>query len=480
MAGVILRSARLALAALAAAAAALLAACTTPAADPGGSASASESGPPSAPRAIGPDVATGSSWSGYHADAARTGAVPGTPAGGDLTRAWKADLGAAVYGQPVIAAGRILAGTERNRVVALDPRTGAVRWSTTIGPPLTDVSSAAGCGNVDPLGITSTPVVDASAGLVYVVGEVRTAGGVQHRLVGLRITSGRIVRSADIDPPLPAGERAIHLLQRPGLALANGRVYAAFGGNSGDCGHYHGWVVGVRTTGAVQKVAFQVAPDGEGGAIWQSGGAPAVDTAGNLYVTTGNANPFPDRGGPDPKRWTESVVRLSPTLEPAAAFKDPAANGDLDLSAGNPVLLPGGRVFASGKTQTGFLLDAGLHRVASIDGLCGSDPDGGPAYDRATDRLFVPCRGGGIQVVDVGRRALGIRVAGANSAPIVVGRTVWAADYEAGRLLAFDARTGRELQRLDTGPLPHFASPSSGLRLVLLGTQTGVVAFRAP
>jgi outer membrane protein assembly factor BamB len=406
--------------------------------------------------------------------------VPGTPAGGGLTRAWTADLGAAVYGQPVIAGGRILAATERNRVVALDPRTGAVRWSTVIGPPLTDVSRAAGCGNVDPLGITSTPVVDPAAGVVYVVGEVRVGHGVQHRLVGLAVATGAIVRSVSIDPPLPAGEPAINLLQRPGLALANGRVYAAFGGNSGDCGHYHGWVVGVRTEGPAEKVAFRVAPDGEGGAIWQSGGAPAVDASGNLYVTTGNANPFPEGGGPDPKRWTESVVRLSPDLRPTAAFKDPVANGDLDLSTGNPVLLPGGRVFASGKTQTGFLLDAGLHRVAAIDDLCGSDPDGGPAYDRATDRLFVPCRGGGIQVVDLGRRAFSDRLPGANSSPIVVGRTVWAADYEAGRLVAFDARTGRELQRLDTGPLPHFASPSSGLGLVLLGTQTGVLAFRAP
>jgi outer membrane protein assembly factor BamB len=365
-------------------------------------------------------------------------------------------------------------------VVALDPRTGAVRWSTVIGPPLTDVSRAAGCGNVDPLGITSTPVVDPAAGVVYVVGEVRVGHGVQHRLVGLAVATGAIVRSVSIDPPLPAGEPAINLLQRPGLALANGRVYAAFGGNSGDCGHYHGWVVGVRTEGPAEKVAFRVAPDGEGGAIWQSGGAPAVDEQGNLYVSTGNANPFPDAGGPDPKRWTESVVKLSPALQPLAAFKDPDANGDLDLSTSNPVLLPGGLVFASGKTQKGFLLDRALRRVATMPGLCGSDPDGGPAYDASTKRLFVPCRGGGVQVVDLERRALGQRLDGANSSPTVVGRTVWAADWRDGRLLAYDVRSGAELQRLDTGELPHFATPSSGLGLVLLGTMDGVVAFRAP
>jgi outer membrane protein assembly factor BamB len=470
---------RLALAA-ALASSLLLSACTGSSSG-GANGSPSSRGSSGAPTtgATGPAVASGTSWLGYHADAARTGSVAGVAVGVPLHRAWTASLGAAVYGQPVLAGGRVVAATERNRVVALDPRTGAVQWSTVLGPPLTDVQGAAGCGNVDPLGITSTPVVDAAAGIVYVVGEVRAGGGVQHRLAGIRIADGRIVRSVVVDPPLPAGEQPITLLQRPGLVLANGRVYAAFGGNAGDCGHYHGWVVGVRTTGAAETVAFEVAPDGEGGAIWQSGGAPAVDADGDLYVSTGNANPGPPAGGPDPKRWTESVVKLSPTLHPIAAFKDPDANGDLDLSTGNPVLLPGGRVFAVGKTQTGFLLDARLRRLARIAGVCGSDPDGGPAYDRATDRLFVPCRDGGIQVIEVGKHALGPRLDGANGAPIVVGGTVWATDYEAGRLLAFDARSGRELQRLDTGALPHFASPSSGRGLVLVGTASGVVAFRA-
>src|SRR4051794_21951663 len=340
-------------------------------------------------------------WLGYHADPARTGAVGGGPTV-PARAAWRTELGAAVYGQLLVAEGRVLAATERNRVVALDPASSRVLWSTTVGPPLTDVGEVTGCGNVDPLGITSTPVVDPAAHVVDVVAEVRTGpASVEHRLVSLDLATGRVIRTVSADPPLPAGESAVHLLQRAGLALANGRVYVAYGGNSGDCGRYHGWVVGLATTGAAHAIAFEVAPDGEGGAIWQSGGAPAVDDDGNLYVSTGNGNPGPPEGGPDPKRYTESVVKLSPTLQPLASFKDRTAGGDEDLSTGNPVLLPGGRVFAVGKTDIAFVLDArDLHRIAAIDGVCGSDPDGGPVVDAVSGMVFVPCRDGGVQEVD--------------------------------------------------------------------------------
>ncbi len=417
------------------------------------------------------------SWLGYHADASRTGAVPGRL--DRATAAWTVDLGAAVYGQPVVADGLAVVGTETDRVVALDARTGARRWSAAIGTPLRDVASVAGCGNVDPLGITSTPVIDPAAGRVYVVGEVVRGGQVQHRLVGLDLQDGRKVLDTRIDPPLPAGEHPAQLLQRPGLALDHGRVYAAFGGNSGDCGSYHGWVVGASTTGR-SLVSFEAASDGEGGAIWMSGGAPAVDAAGDLYVSTGNANPDPPQGGPDPKQYTESIVKLSPDLQPLASFKDRTAGGDEDLSTGDPVLLPGGLVLTVGKTDTAYLLHAAdLTRVAAIRGVCGSDPDGGAAYDAATGRLFLPCRGGGLQEIDVPGRRLGPRLAGANSAPILVGGTVWAADYDAGTLAAFDSTTGQRRQTIDVGALPHFASPSTAGDMLFLGTSRGIRAFQA-
>ena len=57
--------------------------------------------------------------------------------------AWSADLGGAVRGQALVFGGRVVAATENNRVVALDPQSGAVLWSASLGRPLTDVQSVA-------------------------------------------------------------------------------------------------------------------------------------------------------------------------------------------------------------------------------------------------------------------------------------------------------------------------------------------------
>jgi outer membrane protein assembly factor BamB len=425
-----------------------------------------------------------STWTSYHATQSRTGAVPSDSSAPDpASILWRANLGGAVFGQPVIADHEVIAATENNRVVALNPDTGAVLWSDSLGTPLTNVDATAGCGDIDPLGITSTPVIDTATGTVFVVGEISDGGKVvHHELEAIDIATGSVLESENVDPPLPSGEHAVNLLQRPGLALANGRIYIGFGGNSGDCGHYHGWEVAVNETGSADMESFEVASDGEGGAIWEAGGAPAIDSDGNVFVTTGNANPDPPEGGPDPKQYTESVVKLSPDLQVLASYKDRIAGGDEDLATGNPVLLPNGEVFAVGKTRVGYLLNGSdLSRVASISHVCGSNPDGGAAYDATTNVLFVPCIGGGIQVVHLASNKVGARLRGANGAPILIGDTLWATLYPMGRLYEYNANTGKRMQSLAIGAsLPHFASPSTAFGELFVGTNNGVVAFAGP
>jgi outer membrane protein assembly factor BamB len=469
---------------LSAAFAVLLAGCSgsaQPAALSGTEAPGSISG--AAPSPPGGSSAPGS-WLGYQApdgDQRRYGAASDAAGLGTLHTAWSAQLGGAVRGQVLAVDGMVIAATETDRVVALRLSDGALLWSTTLGTPLRDVVQAAGCGNIDPLGVTSTPVIDPATGTLFVVAEIDDHGAVRHDLFGLSLRTGAIQVTANVDPPLPAGEAAVNLLQRASLALVDGRVYVPYGGNFGDCGHYHGWLVSVTESGTGRQ-AFEVAGGGEGGAIWQGGGAPAVGPDGTIYVSTGNSNPFPAPGIPDPGRFAESAVALTPSLRPVASFKDPQAGEDLDLSTGNPVLLPGGEVFAVGKTQIGyFLRAASLTPVASVSGVCGSDPSGGPAYDPRTRRLFVPCRGGGVQVIDAAGHRLVSKLPAGDGPPIVVGSQVWVIDHGSGTLYGYDTETGRLVQSVRLGtPIPIFDGPTYTAGTLLIPTATGVTALRGP
>src|SRR5215469_15854508 len=97
---------------------------------------------------------------GVYVDAAFT-----LSAAANLTRDLNFDgtISGNVYAQPLYIEGgphgpMIIAVTESNNVYALNATTGAVIWQRTdIGPPVT---SGLLCGNINPVGITGTPVVD--------------------------------------------------------------------------------------------------------------------------------------------------------------------------------------------------------------------------------------------------------------------------------------------------------------------------------
>jgi hypothetical protein len=94
-------------------------------------------------------------------------------------------------------------------------------------------------------------------------------------------------------------------------------------------------------------------------------------------------------------------------------------------------------------------------------------------------RLFVPCRGGGVQVIDVANHRLDKVLAGADSSPVVLAGRVWALDSRRGTLIAYGAATLATLQTWSVGSaVPVFASPSVGAGLLLVGTDRGVTAVR--
>jgi putative pyrroloquinoline-quinone binding quinoprotein/putative pyrroloquinoline-quinone-binding quinoprotein len=422
------------------------------------------------PGARTPYAVRAADWTMYHRDAARSGYVAGLPDPTHLTRAWRAALDGAVYAAPLVIGDTVVAATERDTLYALDIQSGRVRWRTSLGTPIP--LSALPCGNIDPLGITGTPIFDPQTGLIYAVAEV---SGPAHILVGVDLASGQVKVRRSADPP--GMDPATHQ-QRGALALENGWVYVPFGGLYGDCGDYHGWVVAARTDGSGALLAYQVPTTREGG-IWAAPG-PVLDARGDLYVAVGN-------GAATGGAWdhSDSVLRLSPTLQLLDAFAPhswPQDNAsDADLGSMGPVLLPGDLLFAAGKSGQGYLLRAG--HLGGVGGqaqtltLCHAY--GGAAVAGAS--AIIPCTEGlrQLRVVDGPRVVSGWRAPGnVTGSPVIGGKTVYSLD-PGGTLYALDLATGALRATLAVGATSRFATPALAHGRVFIGTLAGVEAISA-
>jgi outer membrane protein assembly factor BamB len=371
----------------------------------------------------------------------------------------------AVYAEPLIAAGRVIVATENDSVYAFSASSGHLLWRTHLGSPVPGADLP--CGDINPSGITGTPVIDTRRGLVY---SVAFEQGPKHVLFALDLATGTARWQRPIDPP---GADPRVQQQRAALALSHGRVYVAYGGLYGDCGDYHGWVVAVPSSGpAGSLISYRVPTRREGG-IWAPSG-PAVDTAGNLYVATGN-------GSSSSFDYGNAVIRLTPALKPTGFFAPPNAGAlnqsDADLGSTGPLLLPGARAFIIGKSGVGYLLNASRlggigHPLASL-AVCGG-AFGGLAY--AGGRIFIPCTSGIVALQLIGHRLREVwHQAFAPSPPIVTGSTVWA--IGGGSLYGFAADTGRVRFKTSIGETAHFATPAASGERLFVAVNRRVMAF---
>ncbi len=424
-------------------------------------------------------IRPGAAWSTYHGDPARAGYDQTGPDPVSPAAAWQAPLDGKVYASPLVVGGEVLAATENGSLYGLDAVSGAVRWRTHLADPVP--GSALPCGDIDPVGITGTPVADPATGLVYAVTTGNApGGGVQHVLWSVDAATGQVRAQRPVDAP--GADPTTHL-QRGALLLANGTVYIAYGGNYGDCGQYLGRVVGVPATGNGPTTTFAVPTTREGG-IWAAAG-PAALPDGNLLITTGNGDA---ESGP----WdhSDSILRLSPQLALLDGFAPTQwaqeNSEDADLGSTGPVILPGGSgVIAAGKGGGVYLADAAalggvggqraqLDNCEAYGGGAAAPVSGGGAV------AYLPCSTGLLQVrvPGPGQLARGWQAPSQiTGSPIVVGTTVWSLQQD-GVLDGLDAATGGVRASLSVGDATRFATPAVSGNALYLPTNHGITAVR--
>lgn len=151
------------------------------------------------------------------------------------------------------------------------------------------------------------------------------------------------------------------------MLLLNGAVYIGFGSNGCDVDAYHGWLFAYSASTLQQLGVFNVTPQGAQGALWNSGGGPAVDSEGFIYISTANGTYDFSMGGTD---FGDSFLKLS-QVQNGFAVQDYftpynqsiLGSTDLDLGSGGLVILPDQtgahphEVVGGGKQGTLYLVD---------------------------------------------------------------------------------------------------------------------------
>ena len=164
---------------------------------------------------------------------------------------------------------------------------------------------------------------------------------------------------------------------RSGLAESGGKIFIAFAAHE-DATPYHGWLIAYKNTNVQQQMAvFNTTPNGIHGAdgeIWAAGAAPAIDSGGDLYVSTGNGV-FDELPPPPNADYGDSILRLhsikgttlnGTNLNVSGCFtpydQSTVAQPDGDLGSGGVVLLP----HQSGSGPQHLLAQVGKEGVAYL------------------------------------------------------------------------------------------------------------------
>jgi hypothetical protein len=273
-----------------------------------------------------------------------------------------------VHAQPLYIEGgpngpMVIVATASNNIYALNPTNGSIIWQRNVGTPVT---SGLPCGNINPFGIIGTPVVDLASRALFFNAMIQGTPN-KHFVFSLNVDTGDTNTGWPVDLNATASYQGMPFTsnvenERGALGLVNGRVYVPFSGHLGDCGNYHGWVVGIAINNPSDVMAW--ATTAIGGGIWGHSGV--ASDGSNMFVITGNT--FNTNGN-----WMggEAIIRLQdgPTFSgqpidywaPTNWFS--LDQGDTDLGGCSAILIdalganPSQLVLALGKDGNAYLLN---------------------------------------------------------------------------------------------------------------------------
>jgi hypothetical protein len=315
--------------------------------------------------------------------------------------------------------------TEHDSVYAVNADSGTIYWQKSLLAAGETTSDDRNCGQVTPeIGITSTPVIDRSAGAhgtIFVVAMSKdAAGNYYQRIHALDLTTGAeqanspVVAQATYPGTGDGSSNGLvsfspgQYKERPGLLLVNGTLYTSWSSHCDDR-PYAGWLMAYSEGTLKQTSVIDFAPNGSDAALWNAGAGPAADSSGNIYValangtfdTTLTAAGFPSEG--DYGNAVAKVALQNGVLNVLDYWtmynSDSESNGDVDLGSGGLMVLPNQvdsmgttrhLAVAAGKDNNLYLVDRDNmgHYDAANDGtiyqqLSGALPGGvwsSPAY----------------------------------------------------------------------------------------------------
>jgi outer membrane protein assembly factor BamB len=432
--------------------------------------------------------------------------------------------------------------TEADSVYAYDADSGALLWHVSLLPPGEGVNDLPpyACDQVTPtIGITSTPVIDRNAGahgtMFVVAMSVATASATYHqRLHALDVTSGAELANSPVDItatfPMQGSVTTFEPAQyeeRAALLLSQGTLYTSWTSHC-DVAPYTGWIIAFSESTLSRTAVLNVAPNsgGTGPSIWMSGGGPAADAAGNVYLLTANGvfeTTLDAQGFPNGGDYGNSFLKL--TLAGASLvvsdyftmyneLSESAA--DVDLGSGGILLLPdqsdaGGSVrhlaIGAGKDGNLYVVNrdsmgrftAGTNNIwQQLSGVLGAGIWSSPAYFNGT--VYYGPVNGPLSAFALHAALLGAAPTAASpgsftypgTSPVVSANgtsnaIVWAHEnsdpavlhaYDAGNLAhelynSSQAANGRD----QFGPGNKFITPAVADGKVFVGTQSGVAVF---